>query len=345
MLVSDPVNIQYLTGFTGSAGHLLVGQHPDDDLLITDDRYEARATSQAPDVAVSLTRSPLTATIDHVRRREPATLAVEADHLTWARAREVQTLAEEQDVRILGTTGAVATLRETKDVAEIARLQRANQITVEALAQVVDETVVVGRTERQVASALEARFVELGADGVAFPSIVASGPNSASAHHDPTDRRLSPGDLVTIDCGARVDGYHADHTRTFAIGTVDPQLREIYELVQAAQQVGRDTARSGTPTGEVDRAARAVIEESGYGHRFLHGTGHGVGLQIHEAPAIATGATAILAAGTAFTVEPGVYVPDLGGVRIEDSLVIDLDSAPDVPARVLADAPRELRSL
>ncbi len=341
LLVSDPVHVRYLSGFTGSAGHLLVGPASVEDRILTDDRYEARVAREAADLTAHLTRSPVEVAVEHVGRGEVGALAVEADHLSWAQAREAQSLAEDVGIRIVGTTGAVARLRQVKDAAEIARLELANRITVDALAWLFEQVVAPGRTERELATTLERRFVDLGADGVAFPSIVASGPNSASPHHGPTDRRLEHGDLLTVDCGAIVDGYHADHTRTVGIGALDEASRDLHRVVLAAQQAGRAAARAGIRAGEVDRATRSVIEEAGLGERFVHGTGHGVGLQIHEAPSVARDAAATLTAGTAFTVEPGVYVPGLGGVRIEDSLVIDTDGV----ARVLAEAPRELRLL
>jgi Xaa-Pro aminopeptidase len=272
---------------------------------------------------------------------EEAELAVEADHLTWAAAREVQRLAEEAGLRLVGMTGLIGRLRSVKDDSEVVRLSHANQVTSSALTWLFEEIVQPGRSERELAIALERRFIDLGADGVAFPSIVASGPNSASPHHAPTDRQLAPGDLLTVDCGAVVDGYHADHTRTVGIGHLDDHRRSLYEVVEAAQAAGRAAAVADVRAAEVDRAARQVIEEAGHGAYFLHGTGHGVGLEIHEPPSVAKDATATLEVGTTLTVEPGVYVPGVGGVRIEDSLVIVTDG----PARCLTDAPRELRIL
>jgi Xaa-Pro aminopeptidase len=268
-------------------------------------------------------------------------LGVEADHLSWAAAEALRARARDDDVEVVGTTGAVAALRLTKDDAEVARLERACRITTDALAWLFDEVVAPGVTERQLALALERRFIDLGADGVAFPSIVASGPNAAIPHHQPSVRPIEVGDVLTVDCGASVDGYHADCTRTVGVHHLDEALQEIYEVVRQAQAAGRAAAVLGASAGDVDAAARGVVADAGYGQRFLHGTGHGVGLEIHEAPAVARGSGATLAVGTTLTVEPGVYVPGLGGVRIEDTLVIGADGL----ARVLTDAPRELRLL
>ena len=338
LLVTDPANVRYLSGFTGSNGQVLVAARPGDDRLVTDHRYEARAADEAPALMLTLSRDALGVAL--VGGRE-GTLAVEAGHLSWAAGHRLQTRAQEAGVMILPTTGMVERPRMVKDDAEVARLALACDLTQVALQWLFDEVVAVGRTERELATALERRFVDTGADGVAFPSIVAGGPNAAVPHHDPTDRPLQAGDLLTIDCGAMIDGYHADHTRTVAIGSLDDELARVHALVVDAQQAGRDAVRAGIAAGEVDRAAREVIERAGYGEHFVHGTGHGVGLAIHEAPAVARGSADKLDAATALTVEPGIYLPGLGGVRIEDTIVVTADG----PARTLTDTPRELRVL
>jgi Xaa-Pro aminopeptidase len=341
LLVTSPANVGYLTGFTGTNGQVLVTGRASDDRLVTDARYEERAALEAPGITTVLARD-----WDRIALSAAAggRLGVEAHHLTWAAADGLRTRADEgggEGVGLVATNGLVETLRVTKDDAELARLSRACELTVEALAWLVDEVVAVGRTERELATALERRFVDLGADGVAFPSIVASGPNAAIPHHHPSDRRLTVGDLLTVDCGAIVDGYHADHTRTFAIGAPGDELTAVHRLVQEAQAAGRRAATAGSTGGEVDAAAREVIDAAGYGSRFVHGTGHGVGLAVHEAPTVARGARATLRPRTALTVEPGVYLPGLGGVRIEDTIVV----ATDGPPTTLTNAPRDLRLL
>jgi Xaa-Pro aminopeptidase len=369
LLVTAPANVRYLSGFAGSNGQVLLAAHADGDRLITDERYEERAAHAAPGLQVVLSRDPIAVAVGHAssasgvddggigagRRtgspsgsvdegdrdvRRPR-LGFEAAHLTWHDGERLRRQAAEAGVAAEPTTESCERLRVVKDAAELARLERACRLTVDALAWLLDELVAVGRTERELAVALERRFLDLGADGVAFPSIVASGPNSAIPHHAPTDRRLEPGDLLTIDCGALVDGYHADFTRTVAIGHLDDQLAEVHEVVRRAQEAGRAAAVAGASAGDVDGAARTIVDAAGYGERFVHGTGHGVGLDIHEAPAVARRARATLAAGTALTVEPGIYLPGRGGVRIEDSIVVTADG----PARTLTDAPRELRIL
>ncbi|MEX0834520.1 MAG: M24 family metallopeptidase, partial [Nitriliruptor sp.] len=268
-----------------------------------------------------------------------AALAVEADHLTWDAAERLRILAAEHDTEVVATTGLVAALRAVKDDHEVDLLARACAITTSALEELCAVRVTAGATERELAVWLERRFLDLGADGVAFPSIVAGGPNGAVPHHAPTDRPLVPGDLLTVDCGALVGGYHADCTRTVAVGVPRGELVEVHAVVARAQEAGRAAAVAGATSGDVDLAARTVIEDAGYGAAFVHGTGHGVGLEVHEAPAVARGATATLSPGTALTVEPGVYLPGTGGVRIEDTIVVTADGAP----RVLTDTSRSLR--
>ena len=337
LLVTDPVSVRYLSGFTGTNGQLLVASDADDDRLISDERYRERAALEAPDLPLLATRDPVGAALDAVGSAD-GRLAVEADHLTWAAARDLLDRAEERGVDVAPTTDRVSHHRRVKDDAEIARLAEACAITERSLAWLVAEVVAPGRSERELATVLERRFVDAGADGVAFPSIVASGPNAAVPHHEPGERTLRPGDVLTIDCGALVDGYHADHTRTVAVDHLDGQLTEVHQVVVAAQAAARAAVVAGAVAGQVDDAARSVIDAAGYGERFVHGTGHGVGLEIHEAPAVGQGSAGRLSGGMALTVEPGIYLPGLGGVRIEDTLVV----AADGPARHLTDSPRDL---
>lgn len=339
LLVTARPNVAYLTGFTGSNGQLLVARDPAGDRLITDDRYTGRAAEEAPDLEVVSSRDPGGVAIVACAAEGGRHLGVEADDLSWAAAERLQARAAERDVEVVATNDLVEPLREVKDDHEVALLARACHITTTALEELFAERLVAGATERDLAVWLERRFVDLGADGVAFASIVASGPNGAVPHHAPTGRPLRSGDLVTVDCGAEVAGYHADCTRTVAVGSATGELTLVHEVVVAAQAAGRAAAVVGATAGDVDAAARAVIDDAGYGAGFVHGTGHGVGLEIHEAPAVARGSAATLVAGTALTVEPGVYLPGTGGVRIEDTIVVTADGAP----RVLTDTPRSLR--
>jgi Xaa-Pro aminopeptidase len=217
---------------------------------------------------------------------------------------------------------AVEQLRTVKDDGELALLREACAIGDRALRETLERTA-PGQTEREVARRLEACMVELGAEGVAFETIVATGPNSAIPHHRPTDREILRGDLLKIDFGARYSGYHADCTRTVVVGgTPADWQREIHDVVRRAQRAGRHALRVGADLRAVDAAARDVVVEAGYGDAFPHGLGHGVGLEIHEAPMLGVRATGRLAGRTPVTVEPGVYLPGRGGVRIEDTLVV-----------------------
>ena len=337
LLLLDPADVRYLSGFAGSNGQVLLTVDSDGDRLLTDGRYEGPARA-LDDLEVALSRDPLAVATEVV---PGGTIGVDDASLSWADARRWQDRADEAGGRLVAVDDPVGAARQVKDDAEIATLAQACAITVDALEELFADQVRVGVTERQLARWLERRFVDLGAEQVAFPSIVASGPNAAVPHHTPTDRPLATGDVLTVDCGARVDGYHADCTRTVAVGHLDAPLDEVYALVEQAQAAGRAAAVTGAAAGDVDRACREVIAAAGYGARFVHGTGHGVGLDIHERPAVARGASATLRPGTTLTVEPGVYLPGIGGVRIEDTIVVTADGAP----RVLTDTPRELRVL
>ena len=227
----------------------------------------------------------------------------------------------------LATTHAepiVMALRLIKDEAELAAMDRAVAVAEKAMGELVPH-IKTGMTEKQVAALLTRLLLEGGADAIAFSPIVAAGPNSASPHAAATNRRLQEGDLLVIDWGCTVDDYPSDITRTFAVGAIDPELRRVYDVVRLANEQGKLATRPGASGQEVDRAAREVIEDSGYGEYFIHRTGHGLGLEIHEPPFIMPGNREPLAAGNVFTVEPGIYLPERGGVRIEDDVVVTAD--------------------
>ncbi len=333
LLVTDPANIRWLSGFHGSAGTVYVPLD-DEPVLVTDGRYVERAADEAPGWTVIEDRTWGWLPERHDPSRD---LGVEADHLTWAAVRTLQDL--DSGFGLQPTTGLVATLRQTKDDAEIALLRRACTITTDAFHDALG-WLRPGLTESQVARRLGDVMVDMGAEGHAFAPIVASGPNGSRPHHDTGDRVLADGDLVTMDFGALVEGYHADMTRTVALGSPAAALVELHELVHAAQQAGVEVARAGTATSDVDRACREVITRAGHGAHFTHGTGHGVGLVIHETPFLASSSPGTLQGRMTVTVEPGVYVPGLGGVRIEDVVLVG-----DTDAERLTTAPRQLITL
>jgi Xaa-Pro dipeptidase len=220
---------------------------------------------------------------------------------------------------------AMPGLRAIKDPTEIDAMRRAIAITEAALQRLLDGGL-RGRSEREVAARLAEQMRQGGADSVAF-IIVVAGPNSADPHAGPSERRIERGDFVTIDCGVSLDGYLSDLTRTFVVGEATPEMRVVYALVRRANQAGRAAVRAGVPAQDVDRAARGVIEQGGHGTHFVHRTGHGLGMEVHEPPYIVEGNAELLQSGMVFTVEPGIYVPGFGGVRIEDNVVVTKDGA------------------
>jgi Xaa-Pro aminopeptidase len=321
LLVTRLVNVRYLSGFTGSNAALLIRADDEMPVLATDGRYRTQAAQQAPDAEIVIERAcgPFLAgraATDGVGRLGFESHVVTVDGFD-ALAREAR------DVELVRAAGMVEALREVKDAGEIALLRLACEAADAALADLVNKGGLrPGRTEREVGRELESLMLDHGADGVSFETIVAAGANSAIPHHRPTDAVLAAGDFVKIDFGALVCGYHSDMTRTFVLGQAEQWQLDLYELVAAAQQAGREAVRTGSALRDVDGASRQVIADAGYADCFTHGLGHGVGLEIHEAPGISAAAAGTLLAGSAVTVEPGVYLPDRGGVRIEDTLVV-----------------------
>ena len=244
--------------------------------------------------------------------------------------RHAELAAKAEGVATLPFGRQIEKLRMVKDAGEIEKLAVACQLTDAALAEVLPQ-IRPGMSERTLATLLDHTMALLGAERPAFDTIVAAGPNGAIPHHAPTGRELARGDLVTMDFGALHDGYHADMTRTVAIGAVADWQRDIYDLVALAQQAGIAMLADGVEAGAVDAAARDVIEAAGHSGHFQHGLGHGVGLEIHEAPMLGYGRTGRLTGQVPVTIEPGVYLPDLGGVRIEDVLVVTAGGARQVP--------------
>jgi Xaa-Pro aminopeptidase len=335
-LITNLVNVRYLTGLVSSnAALLLMADGP--GLLATDSRYAATAARDCGDLELVIERfvEPVLA-----RRAWAAgyrRVGFEAQEMTVQRHQDLIAAFPGLDLVPLGPM--VEELRTVKDPAELGLLAQACAITSAALDQVI-ETMRPGLTERQVAIALERAMIDLGAERPAFDSIVAGGPNGAIPHHAPTGRPLAAGDLVTIDCGARFGGYHADLTRTVAIGEPAAWQREIYQVVATAQAAGVRAATDGMSVATLDAVSRDVIAAAGFAEFFQHGLGHGVGLEIHEAPMIGYGKAGRLKNRVPVTVEPGIYLPDRGGVRIEDTLVVRAGAAGS--ADLLTTTTREL---
>ncbi|MDH3707521.1 MAG: Xaa-Pro peptidase family protein, partial [Acidimicrobiia bacterium] len=315
LVVDAPSNVRYLTGFTGSAG--IVALTATDAALLTDGRYAGQAPQQLASVA-----APCSVDADAPARADAMEamfegcehIGLEADTATWA---QHQARADRLGGhRLVATHALVEDLRAVKDEAEIERMAAAADIATGALASVIDAGL-GGRTERDVGLALDDAIRRTGASGPAYETIVASGPNAALPHARPTDRRIDAGDLVIIDVGAVVEGYRSDMTRTFSVGDPSDEASELLDVVTEAQAAAVDVVMAGAEIAEVDRVARRVISDVGLGDLFVHGTGHGVGLDIHEAPAVSGRSTATLQRGQCITVEPGVYRSGFGGVRVE----------------------------
>jgi Xaa-Pro aminopeptidase len=339
LLVTHLTNIRYLTGFTGSAAVAVVDH--DGMLLVTDGRYDEQAAGEltAAEVAADLR---IGRTMQHLREllverlRRARRIGLEADHVSWSEQRRYDD-DWFGDATLVATSGLVEGLRITKDAGEVARIETACAIAdaaLDAVAPLLDD----GPTEAELALALDTEMRRRGADDISFDTIVASGPNGSRPHHAPSDRTIERGDLVVIDFGALVDGYHSDMTRTLAVGgrdALDPTQQRMVDVVTAAQAAGVAAVRGGGSTRDVDAACRAVIDDAGWGDAFVHGTGHGVGLDIHEAPGVSASSDATLAPGHVVTVEPGVYLPGHGGVRVEDTVVVTVDGC-----RTLTCAPK-----
>lgn len=322
-LVTSGPNVYYLTGLSSSNAALLLAVGGD-AVLATDSRYAPAAERDCPDVELIVERFVETRLVGDAKERGMWTVAFEAHEMTVERHADLAARAE--GVTLVPFGRRIEELREIKEPSELELLATACRISSQALADVFP-VIRPGLTERSLAAAIDRRMVELGADRPAFSTIVASGPNGATPHHSPTERPLRRGDLITMDFGAVYHGYHADMTRTVALGDPAGWQREIYELVAAAQRSGIEAARPGADVGDVDAAARDLIRDAGHGDHFQHGLGHGVGLQPHEAPMMGYGRTGKLTTRVAVTVEPGVYLPGKGGVRIEDVLAVGAGAA------------------
>jgi Xaa-Pro aminopeptidase len=340
LLVTNLTNVRYLTGFTGSAALLLVPADEDaEPVFVTDGRYRDQATGELADAGVEARivigleedtrRQALAAAATGVRR-----LGLESENVTWAQKRRFGA-DWFPDAKLVPTSGLVESLRLVKDAGEVARIEAACAVADAALAA-VRHRLGERATEADVALELEWQMRRLGADGLSFESIVASGPNAAMPHHRAGARRITDGDLVVLDFGALVDGYHSDMTRTVMVGEPSATQSRMYDVVREAQAAGVAAVKAGTEAKAVDDACRSIIGDAGWGEAFLHATGHGVGLDIHEPPRVARTTDAKLADGHVVTVEPGVYLAEHGGVRIEDTVVVTSEGC-----RTLTRAPKD----
>jgi Xaa-Pro aminopeptidase len=341
IVISSAVNVRYLTGFTGSAGLLIVT--PETECLITDGRYEAfvrgamehgrmgRVTLERVEARYDLTLAA------RIRSLKPGTVGIEAEHVTVGTLNRWR--ASVPDAEWRPVTDMVERLRLIKDDRELDVLRRGGGL-LSGVAGTLSSWVRAGRTEVEIARDIDRALERAGFERPAFDTIVAAGPNSAYPHARPTDRPLVKGDLVVLDFGGVLDGYCVDLTRMAAVGAIDSAAGRLYDAVRAAQDAALAAVRPGARGTEVDAAARDVLDARGLGAAFLHGTGHGLGLEVHEAPRLArtdSGAQDVLAPGMVCTIEPGAYLEGLGGVRLEDDVVVTTGDS-----ERLTDASRDL---
>jgi Xaa-Pro aminopeptidase len=330
MLVTELVNVAYLTGFGGTNGACVCG--PDTRLFLTDFRYTERAAAEVEGWEVVTVRDDW---LGGIAERLAGRVGFEDDHVSVRLLEKLKGKLGE-GAELVAAGGAVETLRRVKDAQELEAIAAAAELADEVWRWSLERGL-VGRSEREVARAAEARIRELGGDP-SFPAIVAAGPSGALPHAEPGEREIGRGELVVFDMGAKLGGYCSDGTRTFATGEPGEQAREVYEAVREAQAAALDAVRAGIGGEELDGFARARIEVAGHKERFGHGLGHGVGLEVHEAPRVSPRSEDVLAAGEVVTIEPGIYLPGELGVRIEDLVVVT-----EAGCRNLSGLPKELQ--
>lgn len=343
-LISNPQNRRYLSGFTGSAGWLLISR--EEAIIATDSRYYEQATLQAPGFTLHRAANTTETRMGSAEGWLAPLLASQAGRKVGFEAGDVtfstyktlkkltQDLPEGERPQLVATQNLVESLRITKEPEEVAAIQAAVDLG-DAAFEAVAERVEPGWTERQVAWEIEKHIREHGGDGLSFDTIVAGGPWGAMPHAYPRDRALEAGEGIVIDMGVKLNGYMSDLTRTIFLGAPDDQFKKIYDIVLAAQCTAEELVRPGMTGEEAHNLALRVIEAAGYGDHFGHGLGHGVGLEVHEAPRLARTSQDKLADGMVFTVEPGIYITGWGGVRIEDMVVMEQGRA-----RVMTRAPK-----
>jgi len=316
-IVSSRPNLRYVTGFTGE-GIGVVG--PDPPVLISDRRYEVEAGEEAPDCQVIFAeRGYLRQLAGYLAEIDQYRAGFESQHLSFANYKKLAELADVAE--LVPAEGVIEEQRAIKDDAEIAAVRRAARAVSQAVPQVVAE-LAVGITERELSLRLREAILQAGGDDVSFEPVVAFDENSARAHAVPTDRKLAAGDIVLIDAGARVDGYCSDMTRTVVFGEPTRKFIEVYQTVRQAQQAAMATIAPGAVAAEVDAQAREVIDSSPYEGSFGHSLGHGVGLEVHEAPKLGKKSEEVLKTGQVVTNEPGIYLPGWGGVRLEELVLV-----------------------
>lgn len=324
ILISSPENRRYMSGFTGSAGWLLISR--DDATLATDFRYVEQAGKQSPDFRIHRTAPGLGWFPEWTAEHNVKRIGFESDDVTISLHNAFRKAADESETtnhpELIPTSGIVEQLRVYKDADELALLAKAIEIADEAIDEVAPR-IEPGITEEGVAWELEKAMRERGAEMISFDTIVGAGANGALPHHRADDTVIKPNDAIVIDMGAKYEGYCSDLTRTIFVGEPDAKFRRIYDIVLQAQLAAEEQVRAGMTGEEADAIARDIIAEAGHGDDFGHSLGHGVGLAVHEFPRLGPRAEDTLEDGMVFTIEPGIYLPGWGGVRIEDIVVME----------------------
>ncbi len=311
-------NIFYLTGFRGSEGSLVVTRG--DVLLLTDSRYVTHALEVARGIRVLEVSRKVNTLSEICERYGIRKMGFDSVHTTYDMyAKWKENL---KDVDIVPLTNKIENIRSIKEPAEIQAIKKAIRIATDAFNEIFD-TIRPGKTEKEIANDLDSSMRRHGADCPSFSTIVASGPRAALPHAEPSDKKIQEGEVVIIDFGAQVDGYCSDETCSIAMGDVNDKIHEIFTIVKDAKDLGLARIRVGMPVQELDMIVRGFIEEKGYGDFFRHGVGHGVGVAVHEAPSVTTASEGLIEPNMIFTVEPGIYIPHLGGVRLEDMVLIE----------------------
>lgn len=333
VLFFDMANIRYLVGFSGSDGALFIGEKQ--NVLLVDGRYVTQAKRETAGCEIVEYRDKTDGLVRLMAEYQNGTVGFESTALTCDKYFTLQERLRDVTLKPLSTD--LNSIRAIKDREEITFIKEAAHIASQAFMSAMAR-VTPGACEKDIASFLESEMKHAGAESLSFDTIVASGHNSALPHAKPGSRLIEHGDLIVIDFGAVYLGYHSDETCTIVIGSPTDEQKKMYAVVKEAHDKALHAVKEGVPCKEIDRIARQKIEEAGYGYYFSHGTGHGVGLEVHEAPTISSKSNDYLEAGMIITIEPGIYIPDLGGVRIEDLIMVERDGC-----QVLSEVPKELR--
>lgn len=339
LLVTHLPNIRYLCGFTGTAGVMVIGQDASPSAFYTDGRYTQQAEDEVRGAKVVITRkAALFEAVERLRRSRMRVIGFEAEHLAFSAGKRLGDSMRGK-IRFKPVTGLVERLRLQKDSDEVNSIRASARVATDLLPSAV-AAIKPGTRESSVAGEMELQARRVGAEGMSFDTIVAAGARSALPHGRASSQPIPGGGFIILDWGVILSGYCSDLTRTLHIGPVSVEHRRMYQAVSDAQQAAIEAVKPGVAAGKVDQAGRKVLEKAGYGRYFTHSTGHGVGLEIHEAPRLAKGVKDKLCPGMVITVEPGIYIPDEGGVRIEDMVLVT-----ESGHEVLTSADRDLVTL